>query len=253
MQGEQNHCTEAPPAEQKNRNDEWTVLRAAYRLGNSADPVLASRCMDELEQAAAREDTHAEIWLSNAIVAFGSEVAGLELLRRAAEPHQSVHLRTLLLDTLMDCGTVPAHAEQALELFAGCLLHDAEWVRYAGLTGLEQAGVLVRFAWLEYDAGVGALLAEMACPLAGASASKHTSTIAAILHDQSPFIVFSALSALFYTAADPRRWQAEIEAVATSHEHPMVSWKAAEIGHMVRNGLESSCGKHPGQQAHHRL
>jgi hypothetical protein len=254
------HVAGRQDRQQHDENGEWSALRAAYRLGCSGDPLLAARCMDELELAAARGDTRAEIWLSNAVVAFGSEVAGPELLRRAAQPQHSAHLRTLLLDTLMDCGAGSAHTKEALGLFAGSLLDEDKWVRYAGITGLEQAGKLVlpvRLASVRYVGCVSAFIYAVGrdCLLrtAGLSASQHNSAIAPLLHDQSPFIVFTALSALFYTAALPRRWLSELEAVAGRHGHPMVAWKAEEISHMVRNGLEGSCGKQPTDQAHHRL
>lgn len=141
-----------------------------------------------------------------------------------------------------------------MELFARSLLEKDKWVRYAGITGLEQAGKLVLSVCLSargcviHPVGRDCLLRN-----AGLSASQHNSAIAPLLRDQSPFIVFAALSALFYTAALPRRWLSELEAVASRHDHPMIAWKAAEIAHMIRHGLEGSCGKQPAQQAHHRL
>jgi len=152
---------------------EWDVLRAAYRLGASGDRALVSRCLDELELAARRADTAAEIWLSNAIVAFGADTAGPELLRRAQREDSNAHLRVLLLDTLMDCGVEDALAADAQAVFARCL-HDKEgWVRYAGLTGLEQLGL---------------------------TASEHAAVVASVLEDDRPFVAFTAISTLFYTA-----------------------------------------------------
>ena len=51
---------------------------------------------------------------------------------------------------------------------------------------------------------------------------------------------------------EPRRWGAALEALAATHEHPMVAWKVSETAHMVRHGLGASSGKLQAEQ-HGRL
>ena len=148
------------------------ALRAAYHLGRTAAPKRwVPRLLDELEAAAGREDVSAELWLSNALAAFGA-AAGREVRRRAEGDELSPHYRTLLLDVLMDLGGSPNRSAD-LDLFARCLSSEHPWLRYAGLVGLEQAG---------------------------SSAASHAEAIVpVVLGDEKPFVTFTAISALFYS------------------------------------------------------
>ena len=96
-------------------------------------------------------------------------------------------------------------------------------MRYAGAVGLEQAGL--------------------------SASEQNLAKLSPLLHDERPLVAFTALSALFYTAVEPRLWVVQLGAVASAHEHPMVAWKAKEISHMVRHGLGSSSGKQPEPEA----
>ena len=94
-----------------------------------------------MKRRGSKIDSAAVFRWANAVVAFGAEVAGPELLRRASRIDQPAHLRVLLLDTLMDCGAGKTRAADAQALFASCLSDADGWVRYAGLVGLEQLGL----------------------------------------------------------------------------------------------------------------
>ena len=155
----------------------------------------------------------------------------------------------------MDCGAGDALAADVQVAFARCLRDEDGWVRYAGLVGLEQLGL---------------------------AASEHAAVVAPVLADDRPFVAFTAISTLFYTAGtrnsiarhlarshessdlsdcdvlprsteEPRRWASALEALALKHPHPMVAWKAAETLHMITNGLGTSCGKGKQQPEQGRL
>lgn len=172
-----------------------------------------------VRQSAVSTDTGAimEMVLASTVAAFGPLATGA-VIDRISNAGTNLHLKALLVDILLDCGS----SARVLDCLGDSLRDPEDWVRHNAIQALELKAAQLRSrsaSWIE--------------------------RMKSLLNDPEPFVAYNAISALHYTisaasGAPQATAAAELHedlAPLVTHPNDFVRWKARETMYRLRSDM----------------